>query len=147
MSKLISGPSLCCFFGTFESDFGNETTDALHITITPSFIGNSLLPFRCPHCAGVPQALACPKTRKKYKDTRPGRSNYFCPLCGCRFKLNLQGTPLPSDIKAGAKVAPSKIEQEGRTYWQDKPGIVDHVLGTLLQMIYTPVSYDILGRI
>ena len=92
-------------------------------TITPSRVGNALLPFRCPRCKEIPQDLACPVAREHYKDPRPGGA-YHCPRCGCRFRINLQGTPLDSTLPAGAEVGPSRVERAGKTSWQDRPGAV-----------------------
>lgn len=118
----------------FEAGWGDPSTPKPYVTITPSFVGNSLLPFRCPNCKRPAQELACPKTRKKYHDQREGRDNYYCPECGYRFKIDLAGTPLASTLKAGATVGPSKITRGGKTSWQDRPGILGTVLGAMLPL-------------
>lgn len=147
MKQWIAGSSLVGFYGLFENDFGRPETETDMPTMIPSWVGNSLLPFRCPHCSGVPQALACPLTREKYKDTRPGRTNYFCPLCGGRFRIDLRGCPLPSPLEAGATVGPSQIQRGESITWQDRPSLVQKIVGTLLGWMYAPVDYSHLGRL
>ena len=125
----IPGPTLCGFFGIFEVDHGDPTTDALGLTITPSRVGGVLLPFRCPRCGEAPRALSDSAEREKYRDRRPGRDNYHCPLCGCRFKIDLRGTPLPEALPPRAAVAPSLVTWPGGSRWQDRPGLLARVLG------------------
>lgn len=135
----IAGPSLAGWWGFFESDRGDPSTEADMPTIAPSFVGESMLPFRCPSCKEVPQALACPRTREHYRDKRPGRGNFWCPLCDARFKLDeAAGVPLPSDLKAGAFVGPSRVTRPSGVTWQDRPGLLDgaaSVLGLLLPRV------------
>src|SRR5882724_9650177 len=126
----IAGPMLCGFCDLFESYWGNLNTPVPYCTVTPTFVGNSMLPFRCPSCKEVPQELACPETRERYHDKREGRDNYWCPLCGYRFEINLKGVSLSSDLKAGAMVGPSTVTCDGQVTWQDK-GWVSTVLGAL----------------
>lgn len=119
MRPHIAGATLCGFFGLFEIDYGDPHTLEPYATITPSRVGTALLPFRCPSCREVPQALACPKSRECFYDRRRGRGNHWCPLCGCRFFLDLRGTALPSALPAGADVAPSRVNRAGTVLWQD----------------------------
>lgn len=142
--RQIAGPELCGFWGMFESSYGDPATEEGMPTVTPSFVGNSLLPFRCPSCAEVPQDLACPKTREKYRDTRPGRSNHWCPLCGARFRLDERGTPLATALPAGAVVGPSRVERSGAVTWQDRPPLGLSVLGFL--SVRRGVDYKALAR-
>lgn len=143
----ISGPTLCGFWGMFEEDYGTPTGDILPI-ITPSFVGSSLLPFRCPGCKTVAQELVCPKTREYFHDRRMGRDNYWCPNCGLRFRLNLQGSPLSCDLKSGAMVGPSRVNDNGVVTWQDTPSIVGAILGAVAEVVFGRGGrYDILAGI
>lgn len=151
MKRLISGPSLCGFHGIFEDDFGAAETESDMPTITPSAVGNSMLPFRCPTCREIPQALACPKTREHYRDRREGRERvYWCPLCRSRFRLDNNSVPLPCALEAGAVVGPSRVERGGMVSWQDRPGTVSTVLGAILWPLRTlhprNVEYQLLQR-
>ena len=119
MTQLLPGRPLLGFYGLFEEDYGDEATAREAIVVTPSKVGSALLPFRCPKCQEVPQELACPVTREHYRDPRPG-GGHHCPRCGCRFQIDLRGTPLTSTLPAGAKVGPSLVERAGKTYWQDR---------------------------
>lgn len=132
----IEGPSLCGFHGLFESDYGDSSTPEPLCTITPSFVGNSMLPFRCPRCEKIMQALACPKTRDMFRDKRPGHGNYFCPDCGYRFKLNEEGTPLTSSLPAGALCGPSRVDcVGGSSTWQDNPGFIEAAIDVALETV------------
>lgn len=135
MKTLIQGPSLCCFWGLFEQDFGDPTTESPMRTITPSFVGNSMLPFRCPRCKDVCQDLACPLLRDHYHDQREGRDNHFCPRCGCRFKISMSGMPLPCAIQTGADVGPSKVEYNNEVIWQDR---TDRTTSTIIGILFAP---------
>ena len=129
----------------FEADFGDPKTESPMRVITPSFVGQSLLPFRCPRCQKVPQALACPFTREHYKDPRPGRDNHHCPLCGCRFKINLRGVQLGTPIQAGAEVGPSRVECGGKITWQDvPPSLPAKILGAIFSV--SSAEYRVLAR-
>ena len=122
----IPGPILAGFHDLFEAHYGDVETERDMPTVHPSWVGNSMLPHRCPRCREVPQALACPTERKKFTDDRPGRGNVWCPLCGARYWLGA-GAPLRWALPAGACVAPSRVvEADGRERWQDAPvfGIV-----------------------
>ena len=125
----IEGPILCGFSELFEEHFGNSNTPEPYVTVVPSFVGNSLLPFSCPKCKRPAQELACPLTREKYHDKRVGRDSYWCPACGWRFNIDLNGTKLPCSLKAGAEVGPSLVKEGERTRWQDRRGILGWLFG------------------
>ncbi len=148
--NLIQGRPLLGFWGIFEGCYGDESTESPMRTITPSFVGGSMLPFRCARCKDVCQDLACPVTREHYKDTREGRDNHFCSRCGCRFKIDMAGTPLPCALSAGAVVGPSKVECDGTVTWQDRDdnSILGTILGTILGALSKPSTngYRALGH-
>lgn len=138
MATLIPGPPLCGFFAHFESAYGRADTETDMPTVTPSRVGNSLLPWRCPSCGAPMQELACPHTRKMYCDTRPGREGIcWCPRCNARFRLDERGVDLPCDLKAGAEVGPSLVTRGGASRWQDGPGLLQ-TLGAVLLLRRRP---------
>lgn len=145
--NLIQGRPLVGFYGIFEENFGKPTNGPMP-TVTPSFVGNSLLPFRCPSCQRVCQELACTVTREHYADPRPGRDNHFCHACGCRFRIDLRGVKLPCALAPGADVAPSMVDG----VWQDVPedSMID-AIGTIFGTIFGSSQpgrsgYEILGE-
>lgn len=147
-TNLISGRPLLGFWFMFEQCYGDPETESPMRTITPSCVGGALLPFRCPRCQDVARELASPKTREWYRDTRKGRDNHFCPSCGCRFKINMEGMELPCALEKGAMVAPSKVECGGEVAWQDmgaERGVAATVLGFLISASARS-GYQILAR-
>lgn len=106
---LIGGAELCGFWGFFEASYGNPDTPKPYATVTPSKVGGALLPFPCPRCGECSQSLACPKLREHFHDTRRGQGHYFCPKCGERFYLDLQGIPLEVEVTPGMECAPARM--------------------------------------
>lgn len=98
----LPGPSLMGFYGMFERDFGDPSTNPVKCTVAPSCIGAVLLPFPCPRC-GRTVDFSNPSTRNEYRDQRPGRANHWCPWCGFRFRLDSRGVPV--NMTAPARVA------------------------------------------
>lgn len=109
-STYIAGPSVCGFFGAFEQDYGTPPTGALP-RVTPSRVGDAILPFNCPSCDAKID-FSDRKKRESYHDTRVSGSakndNYWCPGCAARFKLNLRGKKFNGAVDNG--VAPSTVE-------------------------------------
>ena len=110
--RLISGPVLLGFCTAFERSSGREDTPRPYAKITPSRVGNVLLPFACPHCGAIRSETVDPKQRAGYTDKERGFS--FCPACGRRYIVNLEGMPLAEPLPPGAVSAPARVERAGK---------------------------------
>jgi len=109
----LDGPSVCGFWGMFDSDFGDPNTNLPLCRITPTKVGSALLPFRCPRCDSAID-FSDSKRLEHYHDTRltsngKKRDNYWCPTCGNRFLINFVGRPLEGKLDSSG-VAPSTVE-------------------------------------
>jgi hypothetical protein len=106
----LAGPTVCGLWSAFEQDFGDPNTDLPLCRVTPSRLGTTLLPFRCPRCSR-PIDFSDSKTRESYHDKRvvdgKQRDNHWCPSCGARFTLNLKGQPYTG---AANGIAPATVE-------------------------------------
>lgn len=110
---LISGPVLIGFAELFDRSYGDPRTPRPYPRVTPARIGNSLLPFPCPHCGAVQPAVIDPQTRKGYWDRE--RKHSWCPSCLGRYDINQKGAPLSKPIEIGATSAPAIVERGGKT--------------------------------
>jgi len=99
MIRHLPGVPLCGFFGLFERDYGDPSTDPARCVIAPSRFGSVLLPFRCPRCSREID-FSDPARRADYRDARPGRGNYWCPTCGLRFQLDSHGKQVSASAPA-----------------------------------------------
>jgi hypothetical protein len=110
-SNCLSGPSVCGFYGAFESDYGDDSTPRPYARVTPTRVGSALLPFNCPSCDSKID-FSDAKRRESYHDTRVlgtvKKDNYWCPNCDARFVLNKKGITLNGPVSND--VAPSVVE-------------------------------------
>jgi hypothetical protein len=113
-SRLLKGPVLIGFATAFDSASGDSETEYPYPIVTPSAVGPILLPFCCPHCGADCGALVDPERRLNYYDKL--RKFSWCPSAACRkrFFVDRGGMPLPRDLYAGSKVAPSKVARDGK---------------------------------
>jgi hypothetical protein len=105
---LISGPVLLGFSTLFDSAWGSPLTPKPYPKVTPSRVGDVLLPFACPWCKEVRSAVIDRKTRLGYHDKE--RDFSWCPSCRGRYVINPKGQPLSSSLPAGATHAPALVE-------------------------------------
>lgn len=130
---------MCGLYGFFETDFGDPETKQPYKRVTPTRVGDALLPFHCPRCKKVID-FSNPERRSHYHDTRVldgnKRDNYFCPACGNRFFINKQGQPLSGRVGRDHG-APSTVEElvigangvmSIKTKKQSSPLIADYLL-------------------
>lgn len=110
---LIPGPVLVGFGEIFDRSFGNPKTEKPYPKVTPSKIGDVLLPFLCPHCGSVRSAVIDKKTRLGYWDKE--RDFSWCPACQGRYVINPDGAPLEEPLEPGATHAPALVERNGET--------------------------------
>lgn len=109
--KLIPGPILLGFAELFDEAYGRSTAAPMP-TVTPSRVGDVLLPFACPHCGVVKPEPVDKKKHDHYADK--GRGFSFCPACRGRYVINFKGMPLPEPLPSGATCAPAKVERSGK---------------------------------
>lgn len=107
---LIPGPVLIGFNTLFDRSFGDPKSKI--VKVTPSAIGDVLLPFACPHCNEVRSAVIDKKTRLGYYDEE--RKFSWCPACRGRYVINGKGTDLIGAIEPGATHAPALVERDGK---------------------------------
>jgi len=110
---LIPGPVLVGFSELFDEAHGRSNTPRPYPKVTPSKIGDVLLPFSCPHCHQVRSAVVDRRTRLGYRDA--DRDFSWCPACRGRYVINPEGTPLVKALPAGAIGAPALVEHKGKT--------------------------------
>jgi hypothetical protein len=115
---VIKGTPLLGFADAFDASWGNPATPKPYLRVTPSRLGDALLPFRCPGCGAVLTQFSDPGSRSCYTD--PQRGHRWCPACGLRILLDVGGMPLPAPLLPGAVVAPSKVTREGAVVMQDE---------------------------
>jgi hypothetical protein len=136
-STYLPGPTVCGFHGLFEGDYGDPSTPTPYPRVTPSKAGSVLLPFHCPECDFVID-FSDRDGREHYHDTRETkrgkRDNYWCPSCGARFLLNLNGKPFEGTLTNG--IAPAEVE----TIAVGEDGMVDYKR-------YTKAPVTISGRL
>lgn len=130
----LDGPSVCGFWGMFESDFGDPQTESPYCRITPSRVGSALMPFHCPRCKSVVD-FTDPQRREDYHDTRKTLDNYWCPRCGYRFRLNLVGKPFKDRLSGGvasAVVESISIGSDGLVHYKRSSQGGTTILGKFL---------------
>ena len=110
---LIPGPVLLGFGEIFDRSYGRHDTPRPYPKVTPSCMGEVLLPFPCPHCNAVRSAVVDRKTRLGYYDKN--REFSWCPACRGRYVINPTGTPLVGALPEGATCAPALVERRGKT--------------------------------
>jgi hypothetical protein len=111
---LIPGPILIGFAEFFDRAYGDPKTpkkNGDYPIVTPSKLGDTLLPFMCIYCEVVQSV--CPKQLANYTDDRRGFS--WCPSCRGRYILDRQGQPLEDDIPAGVDYAPAAVKHGEET--------------------------------
>lgn len=144
-STRIGGTRLAGFHGLFEEDFGDPATPTPYPRVTPSRVGDALLPFRCPACRTIVREFSDARDRECFHD--PQRGFYFCPCpdCRSRFYFNEDGIPLPSALPAGATVAPCKVDRGGKAIIEGSGGVLSIVLGAMAGGGYD--GLDVLGGV
>jgi len=105
---LIPGSVLVGFAEFFDRAWGDPRTPKPYPKVTPARIGDTLLPFACPHC-GVESEEAVNKRRDGYQDERRGFS--WCPSCSLRYIVVYEGAPLQGKLQPGAKSAPALVDR------------------------------------
>lgn len=128
---LLPGPPLLGFALIFDEAYGKPSLLS-YPRVTPSRIGDILLPFPCVHCGAVRSETINPKKRDGYRDKYRGFS--FCPSCQGRYILNLAGTPLTKELPPGAFFAPAHVEgigMVGKHVTAPKPASIIGDLGLL----------------
>lgn len=113
-SRLLSGAPLVGFMTAFDNAFGRADTPWPYPVVVPSAVGSALLPFHCPYCRTVCDELVDPAKRDHYYDKLRKFCWCPCPDCRGRFFVDRKGMPLAEPLPAGAKVAPSRVEVEGK---------------------------------
>jgi hypothetical protein len=111
---LIPGPVLVGFAEFFDRSYGNPKTPKVnggYPIVTPSKIGQTLLPFVCIYCDKV-QSVD-PKQVTDYTDNQRGFS--WCPSCRGRYVLDTNGQPLTQDLPPGAEYAPAVVRSGEET--------------------------------
>jgi hypothetical protein len=116
---LVPGPVLIGFGDVFDASYGDPRTPRPYPKVTPSRVGNVLLPFPCPHCGAIRTAVIDPKTRNTYRDADRGFS--WCPSCQKRFIIDPAGTPLTKALPAGATYAPALVDRGGKVETSTDP--------------------------
>lgn len=111
--KLLPGPVLIGFSELFDRSFGDPKTALPYPKVTPSKIGDVLLPFLCPHCGAVKSAVIDKKTRLGYFDKE--RQFSWCPGCRGRYVIDADGMPLEESLDPGATYAPALVERGDET--------------------------------
>ena len=104
--RFIPGTPLLGFAEAFDEAYGRPGPTP---RVTPSRVGEKLLPFACPHCAAP---VGHNVVMLGYLD--PNRGHRWCPSCRGRFTLASAGTPLVGALARGAKVAPALVDCEAR---------------------------------
>jgi len=110
MRRLIPGPVLLGFAEIFDEAWGKPAPNPPRVT--PSKVGEVLLPFPCPHCSAARPEPVDPRRRSLYED--PGRGFSFCPVCLGRYVVDRAGVPLLGELPRGATSAPARVERGGR---------------------------------
>lgn len=108
MLPYLPGRPVSGFHEAFEAGYGDPRSPTPYPIVTPSRIAGAMLPFPCPRCGGVVD-FSDGTARERYRDGRPGRGNHFCPHCGARFYLALDGTDVPNVLGADG-TAPALVE-------------------------------------
>jgi hypothetical protein len=112
---LIPGPVLIGFAEFFDRSYGDpktpKATDGNYPTVTPSKLGDTLLPFMCIYCEVV-QSVD-PKQVANYTDDQ--RKFSWCPSCRGRYVLDKDGQPLEDDLPAGVNYAPAAVKHGEET--------------------------------
>lgn len=116
---LIPGPVLIGFADVFDASFGDPKTPRPYPKVTPSRVGDTLLPFPCPHCGAVRSAVIDPKKRGGYYDSE--RKFSWCPSCQGRYVVKPEGTPLQRALPPGAMYAPALVERGGEVETLGEP--------------------------
>lgn len=105
--RYISGPVLLGFAEAFDASRGNPNTPRPYVTVIPSRLGKSLLPFACPHCETVAPDAVDSETRSMYLDK--DRKFSWCPVCHGRYVLRLDGAPLSCAARLSDGFAPACV--------------------------------------
>lgn len=105
--RYISGPVLLGFAEAFDASRGDPNTPRPYVTVTPSRLGKTLLPFACPHCEAVSSEAVDPETRSVYLDR--DREFSWCPVCRGRYVLQLSGAPLAAAVRPSDGFAPARV--------------------------------------
>ena len=108
---LISGPVLVGFGRLFDAAWGNPKTPGPYPKVTPSRVGDTLLPFQCPHCGKV-RSVVVGKKKMRYFD--PVRGFSWCPGCKGRYIVNYRGMELIGEFDPKAVHAPALVERSGK---------------------------------
>ena len=107
----LAGPTICGLWGMFEDNFGLSSTPTPYARVTPSRVGDALLPFHCPGCGGVIDFSDAAR-REAFHDTRSGHDNYWCPRCGARFEINDAAAAASGAVTIGADGAATSIVEQ-----------------------------------
>jgi len=110
---LLRGPVLVGFNELFDAAHGDPSTPAPYVKVKPARVGDTLLPFACPHCEAVRPEMVSPKTSIGYWDRL--RRFSWCPRCRKRYILDGRGAPLATKLEIGATSAPAIVECGGKT--------------------------------
>lgn len=127
--RLIRGKPLLGFAEIFDGAWGDPRTDRPYVHVTPSRIGEVLLPFSCPHCAEVRSEAVDPRRRGRYADKERGFS--FCPACLGRYVLHAVGMVLMGELPAGATSAPARVERGGKVEQGAREGGAFDLIGAV----------------
>jgi len=102
----IPGPPLLGFADAFDEAYGRSDTPKPYPKVTPSKVGNTLLPFPCPHCDVVCPVMITQR-RAAYCDAK--REHCWCPNCRKRYILDVTGQSLSVLLPPDATFAPACV--------------------------------------